>query len=272
VPSLTSPAHSRSEIAPHTQVLKEALALFHSTDRGLVLRCRLFNLGLSFKLASLNISGDVNDIVQDIWNMSSLLLRLRWTREQAKNGFLHPEIWRPFSQLDIENFLVQARSSMDSAAHLIQETLPKGKQLPASFRKLKDGIFKHQRKLSPDLTLLISQAQWFDLLRESRDTLVHGGGMVLVFGMPQDELCAQIYGRNPEGILQHPALMHNVNVLYFDRYACLLMANLLVFFDQLAAAIASARGIELLGGAESRSPGFEHIQQQIRDLAQRLMS
>lgn len=262
----------QNDIAANIAVLKEALALFHETDRGLVLRCRLFNLSLSLGLAGLGRSGDVNDIVQDIWNMSSLLLRLRWTREQAKNGSLHPEIWRPFSQLDIENFLVQARSSMDSAAHLIQETLPKGKQLPASFRKLKDGLSKHQRKLSPDLTLLISQAQWFDLLRESRDTLVHGGGMVLVFGMPQDELCAQIYGRNPEGILQHPALMHNVNVLYFDRYACLLMANLLVFFDQLAAAIASARGIELLGGAESRSPGFEHIQQQIRDLAQRLMS
>lgn len=268
---MTNTAHSQSEIAPQTQVLKEALALFHATDRGLVLRCRLFNLGLSFKLTGLGIPGDVNDIVQDIWNMTSLLLRLRWTREQAKNGFLHPEIWRSFSQLDIENFLVQARSSMDSAAHLIQETLPKGKQLPNSFRKLRDGISKHQKKLPPDLALLISQAQWFDLLRKSRDTLVHDGGMVLVFGMPQDELCAQIYGKSPEGILRHPALMHNANVLYFDRYACLLMANLLVFFDQFAAAIASARSVQLLGGAESRSPGFDHIQQQIRDLAQRLM-
>lgn len=231
-----------------------------------MLRCQLFNLSLGLKLSGLGVASDVNDIVQDIWNMSSLLLRLRWTREQAKQGLLPTEIWRDFAQLDIENFLVQARSSMDSAAHLIHETLPKGRQLPVSFRRLRDGISKHRKKLPTNLASLISQAKWFDLLREARDTLVHSGGMVLVFGMPQDELCAQIYGKNPEGILRHPALMHNENVLYFDRYACLLMANMLVFFDQFAVAIASAREIQLLGGTESRSPGFDHLQQQIREL------
>ena len=254
--------------ASHSAVLAEALALFHNTNHGLVLKCRLFDLELSLRLAGFSTGGNINDITQDIWNMCSLLLRLRWTREQAKQGALNTEIWRIFSQLDIENFLVQTRSSMDSAAHLIHETLPKGKQLPISFRKLKDSIAKHQKKIPSDLAQLISQTQWFDLMREARDSLVHKGGLTLVFGDPQDELCAQIYGQKFEGVLIHPALMHSENILYFDRYASLLMANLLVFFDRFAATIARANNVQLLHGSASRSPGFDYVRSQIQGLTQ----
>jgi hypothetical protein len=170
---------------------------------------------------------------------------------------LEKGLWRSFSSVDIENVFVQVRSLMDHVSDLIRDHVPKGDQLPHSFDKLRSSMDKYRSRLSVQLQELVESALWFDHMRGIRNALVHEGGMSLVFGEPGESLHFQVYGKNVKGYISHPALMFNENVVHFERYAALLLANLLGFLDNLGRILRSTDSAPgWVGRARNYSPGF----------------
>ena len=213
--------------------IEAALNLFKDDDKGCHIHSVLFDFGIEMRVEGKASDRVISNITHDLWNISTLFVRLEWMRGLAVEGKLNTDSWRSFSSLDIENLFVQVRSSMDHATELLQVNLPKGGQLPESFNKLHSSIDKYRPRLPVEFQHLIESARWFDQMRGIRDALVHQGGMSLVFGEPAETLLFQIYGKGMNGYASHPALMFNENVVHFERYAALLVANLLVFLDKL---------------------------------------
>ena len=234
-----------------------ALKLFADDDKGCYICSALSDFGIEMRVEGKTGAGVVSNITHDLWNISTLLVRLEWMRGLAVRGQLSTDGWRTFSSLDIENLFVQVRSSMDHAAELIQVHLPKGGQLPDSFNKLRSSIDKYRSRLPDELQQLIESARWFEQMRGIRDALVHQGGMSLVFGEPAESLHFQVYGKGMNGYAFHPALMFNENVVHFERYAALLVANLLAFLDRLGGILRSINPASMkMGPVRSYSPGF----------------
>lgn len=241
------------------ETIDSALKLFFDDDNGCHICSALFDFGIEMRVVGEPSSSVVNNITHDLWNISTLLVRLEWMRSLSARSQLHTESWRSFSGLDIENLFVQVRSSMDHATELIQHHLPKGKggQLPDSFNKLHGSIDKYDSRLPEQLQKLIRSAKWFDQMRSIRDALVHQGGTPLVFGEPAESLQFQIYGKSMNGYVFHPALMFNENVVYFERYTALLLANLLVFLNDLGLILQSIESTSMkIGPVRSYTQGY----------------
>jgi hypothetical protein len=213
--------------------------MFHAEDEECYLCSEFFDLGIKLRIAGNASAPLFNKATQDLWNISTLLARLEWTRTLAHQGALNTGAWSSFSSLDIENFFVQMRSIMDHVAEILQSLLPKGKQLPESFRRLRESLDKYRTRLPSDIAALVAGANWFDEMRSARDALVHQGGYSLVFSEPKDGILFQVYGKGHKGCFSHPAIMFNDNVVRFDRYASHVVSNLLVFLDRLGAALLS---------------------------------
>ncbi len=241
--------------------LDRALGQFFDGERGCHIRSTLFDFGIEMRVAGKHsIDRLASIITHDLWNIAVLLARLNWTRSLAIQGTLDSGSWRTFSSLDIENLFVQVRSSMDHAAELFA-FLPKGGQLPASFNKLRGSLKRYRGRMPVDAQSLIESATWFDQMRDIRNAIVHHGGMPLVFGGPEDGLLFQVYEREIQRA-SHPAFMYNESVVYFERYSALLIANLLVFLDDLGKLLRVINPPELaLGPIESSAPGFALIRE-----------
>lgn len=241
------------------ETIDSALKLFFDDDQGCHVCSALFDFGIEMRVEGKASSRVVSNITHDLWNISTLLVRLEWMRSLSAKNQLHTESWRSFSSLDIENLFVQVRSSMDHATELIQYHLPNGKggQLPDSFNKLHGSIDKYDSRLPEQLQKLIRSAKWFDQMRCIRDALVHQGGMPLVFGEPAENLQFQIYGKAMIGYVSHPALMFNESVVYFERYTALLVANLFVFLNSLGLILQSIESTSMkMGPVRSYTQGY----------------
>src|SRR5262249_46711722 len=90
----------------------------------------------------------LESIVQDIWNIGSLIERLEWMVQLTAAGQLTEDSWRMFAALDIEHFHIEVRSILDYAALSIRAVSgKKSGQLPDSFRKLRQGCTEKNSSL-----------------------------------------------------------------------------------------------------------------------------
>lgn len=248
-------------------VIEHALTMFHTKDNECYVCSNFFDLGINLRIAGNSSAPIFSKVTQDLWNVATLLARLEWMRSLAHQGNLHNEAWRSFSSLDIENFFVQMRSTMDHVAEILQRLLQKGKQLPESFRKLRESLQKYRNRLPVEIANIIEAASWFDQMRSARDALVHQGGFSLVFCEPQDGILFQVYGKGHDGYFSHPSMMFNDNIVRFDRFASLLVSNLLVFLDHIGVALYKTTTLSMkVGPVQSSCMGFPLLQQWMNEL------
>jgi hypothetical protein len=116
-------------------------------------------------------------------NIGAIILRLDWYKTLwNQEGFA--DLWRWFASCDIDLFHVEIRSIFDYLASIIKLVSDSpGQVSDKSFRKLRNWVTKgkSELKVGNDLAQLLLHCDWFDGLREVRDTLVHRGGFTLVF-------------------------------------------------------------------------------------------
>jgi hypothetical protein len=242
----------------------DALSRFHSDDRGLYISSAFFDLDDTFREKNLGgkaISA-ISGITHDIWNMAALAERAEWTRNLALEGSISHGRWRTFSSLDIEHFLVQARSIMDHVAEILKYATAKREQTPGSFHALRHHLVKHEHRLPPGVGKLIASASWFDQLRDVRDSLVHMGAKSTVFGEAHEGILFQVYGTNALRYVEERDCMHSESVVKFDLYAAMLTGNILYFLEQLGLLLESKERLRLrIGQARVYSPGFQVLKQ-----------
>ena len=125
-------------------------------------------------------------ITQDIWNLETLVFRLNWQKELFSGNQLDKSLWIQFAACDVDLFHVQLRSIFDYLAKLILLFAAKSGQVDTemSFRELQEWLKRNRgnaKRLGVDLATVVADCDWFGVLRDVRDSIVHRGGMVLVF-------------------------------------------------------------------------------------------
>ncbi len=204
-----------------------------------------------------------NCIVQDIWNIGTILHRLSWLRTAPIDREFIDHMWLPYASVDIEHFHVELRSIMDYVGEIVAHVSNKQGQVPESFRKLFNWVSHKQgnrKRLGEDLAAVVESAEWFPNFRGIRDALIHSGGFTLVFGTPKEGILFQVFKDMANNLIEHKTLMFNENVVYFDRYAAIYLAHLFVFLEFLADTIYKRQNLNSIGhGASCNSPGFNII-------------
>jgi hypothetical protein len=221
-------------------ILKEALNLFHSNERGLYVTNYFVDAGSSLQVNSIfneennfKLERLFHQTWQDVWNISTLLERIEWLRELAIENAISDNKWRDYIRVDIEHFHTEIRSAMDYVAEIISIFSNRHGQLPTSFNRLKERIDKFDNKIQEDICLIIRNTDWFSDIRHVRDSLVHYGGNTLVFCRPNDGTLFQIYDSKLSNLINKKYILFNENVAIFDGYAALYYAQLLVFLNNL---------------------------------------
>jgi len=176
-------------------------------------------------------------IIQDIWNISTIIKRLSWMREKACQDDYLRQMWMFFAGVDIEIFHIELRAIMNYVAELISEYTNKKGVVPTSFRKLYQWLprnSENQKILGEDFTNLIVSAKWFPDILNIRDMLIHQGAFTLVFGKPEDGILFQIYRDGYRELISKDFYILKENIASFERYAALYISQLLLFLEQFA--------------------------------------
>lgn len=161
--------------------------------------------------------------------------------------------WRAFVALCIKDFHADISSVMDAVAHLVVTMAGKSKprKYPAFSSIRKDSDNRRLRRAIPcSVREVIDKTdRWWPMVKEVRDTLVHRPHIDLVFGYPADDIKFQI--RNNEPHLQ-PMILDDTllcadgtHVVDFSLYSSFVVAELLLFLEDLAGEIASRKDIEI---------------------------
>ena len=187
----------------------------------------------------------VRSIMQNEWNMLTVMERLDWMRVQADTNEHIRSRWYYCASADIEFWHVNFRSLLDQVALIVSELAHAKRQVPDdSFRKLYDrsrpvelrtregGRFA--LKLGSDWLPLLQSATWFPDIVEVRDQVVHYGGHTMVFEDPSKRILFQVHGGYYQNLVKIAPLMFNQNVVFFERYAAYLMSHLLIFLKGFA--------------------------------------
>lgn len=252
--------HSLGLMSNPLDQIGEALKLFNADERGLHICSCFFDLPIHSHRDTHHLTTAMSGITHDLWNISTLVQRIEWTRQLSIAGNISPTTWCIYASLDIEQTLVQARSIMDHVAKLLQYTSPKKEQTPESFHKLRQSIARHSPRLPAGVGELIASANWFDSVRAIRDSLVHQGANPLVFGEPNDGVLFQVHGTGTVRYVDIDQCMYNQNVARFERYVALLFSNTLVFLDQLGMLLEPCfPKFQRVGPSRLYSHGFEPL-------------
>lgn len=235
------------------EILEKALAMFDEDDKGCYMACGFFGLGLEIMRAHhagklkdgrfVPIAELLNRITFDLWNVSTLVERLEWSRLSALSVPHIREQWRQYTAVDIDHFHTEVRSIMDYLAQAVGHAVGRPGNIPGSFRKLRRRIDNYREIIPPTIIDLIAAATWFDEIRAVRDAIVHKGALTLVFENPKDGILFQVVRPGTANMIVHQALQYNQNVVRFDRYCAYYFAHVVWFLEGMFSSMTSEIGL-----------------------------
>lgn len=202
-------------------------------------------------------------IHQDIWNIETIALRLKWQKDLWNQNKLDDGLWMQFVGVDIDLFHAEFRSIFDYLAKVIgMISNSPGQVRSSSFRKLKNWVAKsdnNAQKLGKDLAQIVLSCEWFDDFRDVRDSIIHKGGFTLVF-LEKNKILFQVYeGINSKVLI--PEIMFNENVADFELYAGLYLGYLIAYLEEVSEQIIKRLNIKQIGSnAKSIHQGLQVIQ------------
>jgi hypothetical protein len=241
-----------------------AKSLFLTDQGNLVFRGSYSSLALDLMIRDLQLHPRqvdklralTADITEDLWAIFTVVDRLWRVQQAAIRNEIEDSLWRSYSAVDINFFHIQVRSAMDTLATLISETADKRGQLPSSFADLVSKLHRHSGRLDPRILRILENSNWFCAAREVRDNLVHYNARTQIFGEPCDGILFQVFSKKFSPLIYDPRLMHNDNVVIFDRYATIIISNLICLIEDIFDVLYLRYGVEKRLGGYVRSLGF----------------
>jgi hypothetical protein len=175
-----------------------------------------------------------NYVHQDVWNLETITLRMEWQKGLILRGELNDLLGAQFAACDIDLFHVQYRSLFDHLAKIIGILSGRPSTVPDSFRKLRDWVSRSENsnRIDDDLAGVVASCDWFNDMREVRDSIVHRDGRTLVFP-EENRILFQVHEgfRNKVNI---PEIMFNENIVDFELYAGLLAGYLIAYLEDVS--------------------------------------
>jgi hypothetical protein len=286
----------RTEIEKHRRIMTRALDLLSDEkgNGGVRFRGKLVILHTSRRVAE-NVTESpyvFQHIARDMFNISNLVSRLQWMREASVRERELSERWRVYASLDVESAYVQFRSLCDHLGFLIYSSfdrIPRQGKYAQSLAKLLIWLWQHEQAVEHELVEVLERAglgkpqevseanelnnamvrNWFGHTRAIRNDIIHRGADAFVFGEPQEGILFQVFKDHLRRTI--PALPHLVvdgtDLVHFDKYFSLQMANLLVFTELLSESI--MRKLDI-APREAWMTGFDTIYKWMADFRNEL--
>ena len=176
--------------------------------------------------------------------------------------------WFPFGSLTIKDFHADLSSLMDSLAPIvIQATVglkPEDIKKPPGFADIQKNSKRGYRASIPRSICKVLDAsdRWWVDLKKIRDILSHREHEKLVYGSPSQGVFFQIYGPDfKPKVVDHALLSKKGNkVVDFDLYSAFVMAELLLFLEELGQAlIKQLKFSKGLGGSFYMTGNFDRL-------------
>lgn len=189
----------------------------------------------------------VNNLRDDVMSLLTLMARLQWQLELRVQGEMNEGIWVYFTRLDIEYFFVVLRSAFDHVGGALKSVALKPGQAPQDFHELRK-LAKGKRGpeiLGEEICAFVSDSEWFVDVRDWRDEITHRGGWALSF-IDGETIPFQVYKGSLSRVLV-PGLMYNENAADFRRLSALLLANFILYLEDLDQLIRKRADLPRLG-------------------------
>lgn len=182
----------------------------------------------------LEIAKQLQTISSDRWYLGTILARLNWQKNLIATKDLDEITGSSFMQCDIDSFLVKYRSIFDHIAKILRLIAENPGQLPDSFEKLRNWVDKNPERIDVKLKDFVLGCDWFGEMRSVRDSFIHLDGKTTVF--PQEgKILFQVHKNGfRTSMINSPEIMFNENIVDFEVYAGILMANLIDCLEELA--------------------------------------
>lgn len=161
---------------------------------------------------------------------------------------LDKESWMRFAAINIKHFYIDYRSLFDFLAEAIGLVSDSPSQIPTSFNKLKKWTNKpnNVKRLGNDLADVVRSCEWFEDLKDVRDSIIHEGDLILVFPT-KGKILFQIHDKKnlKRKILEPEIIMNNKNVADFELYAGLYLGYLIAYLEEVSEVIISRLNLSI---------------------------
>lgn len=224
--------------------LEVALSTIHKNKHGYFISSKFIDLfanvmiSIALGMELPPISGHIKSINWDISNLLATATRLEWQKSLWSKKQIDYGAWFKFAALDIDLFHVKFRSIFDYFAKTIRNVSDNPEQVKRkSFATMKNWLKRSEniQRLGEDLAQLVLSCEWFDILKEVRESTVHKGGFTVVFPI-ENRILFQVH----EGLIRKvlfPEIMFNKNVVDFELYAGLYYGYLISYLEEVSEAI-----------------------------------
>jgi hypothetical protein len=176
------------------------------------------------------------------------LEQINWLQDEfKKRESKGVRSWHIFAALAIKDFLFYLSSLMDSLAPVIIEATggikPKDRERLSGFPDIQPRTSRSYRNKIPDeiIKIIDSTERWWPSIKEIRDTLTHREYQDIIFGNPTDGILFQIYvsGFKPKIIDKSFLWSSGKNVVDFRSYSAFVVAEILLFMEEIGSALAT---------------------------------
>jgi len=226
--------------------LKLALSTIQKDEDGKYFSPSIFVMSLTSLMINMQMGEKLPPIFsfmqyisQDVSNVETITSRLAWQRDLWSTNQLEVGKWMSYTRCDIDLFHIEVRSIFDYLAKILKRVSYQPEQVPdQGFNVLKTWLSKSDNnvtKLGPELAELVFSIDWFDDLKNIRDSNVHKGGMTIVF-LERDRILFQTV-KSYKNLISIPEIMYNENVVDFELYAAMYFGYLIAFLEDFAKAI-----------------------------------
>jgi len=201
----------------------------------------------------------ITAVTTHVQDLRTIVAKLDWMRELRDAGQLGSYTWIYFAATDVVSFLTNVRSLFDRLGRAMRAVANQPGNVPLlSFNDLQKWLAKPRvdhEMLGGDLATLVEQARdWFGVLRDVRDELIHYDARTLVF--PGAGIGVQVYAGARFLLPDDSSLMLNQNVVDFRYLAAAVMARIHVLLEDAARVIRTRAGFDSGGQGWHRNPGL----------------
>jgi len=246
------------------QRLETALSTIHTDKDGYFRSGRFVDLDANVDVKSvLDTSNELfrklhrylRLIVRGIWTLETIALRLAWQKDLWAQNQLGDSAWMDFAKCDVDLFHVEYRSIFDYLSKTIRTVSNSPAEISdksfATLRRWLSRSRENAEKLGGDLARLVLSCEWFDDIKEIRESIVHRGGFSIVF-LERGRILFQVFeGMNRKILI--PEIMFNENVVDFELYAGLYMGYLLAYLEEASDLILNRLGLDPIGNLNAKS-------------------
>lgn len=189
------------------------------------------------------IEDPLKHIHQDLCAIIIIAKRLVWQKELWITNKLTEENWTDFAQLDVDHFFMKVSSIFDYVAETLDQVADNPTGIHEDYRDkgnfatLRQGMMNRKTgeensiNLGKELAELIKQVNWFDTIRQVRNSIMHKGSFTLVFA-DKNRILFQVT-KCSEKLKSIPEII-NDNVVDFELFAGLYFGYLLAFLEDFA--------------------------------------